>query len=62
MTIVGFDNTHLAITTNPELTTVSHPYEDLGKTAIEMLLAEEQIDTKEIILKPKLVIRESTLS
>lgn len=60
-TIVGYDNTHLAIASNPELTTVSHPYEKIGEKVIDVIVGKENPANKEIILEPELIIRESTL-
>ncbi|MFA9457900.1 LacI family DNA-binding transcriptional regulator [Halalkalibacter sp. AB-rgal2] len=56
---VGFDDTSLAQTSSPELTSVRHPYEKLGKMAIEMI--EDGGPSRDIILPPRLVVKESTL-
>lgn len=60
-TIVGYDNTQLSIASNPELTTVGHPYEEIGEKVIDVIVGNEIVSTDEIILEPKLIIRESTL-
>lgn len=61
LSIVGFDNTHLSRTSFPELTTVSHPYDLLGKTVIEVMLSEKLYSyTNDIVLNPELIKREST--
>ncbi|WP_067841893.1 substrate-binding domain-containing protein [Amphibacillus sediminis] len=57
---VGFDDTTLAQTSSPELTSVRHPYEELGKLAIDMMDAE--VSDRDIVITPRLVAKESTLS
>jgi len=37
--VVGFDDETAAVLVDPQLTTVRQPYEDLGSTAVELLLA-----------------------
>lgn len=60
--IVGFDNTTLSCTSSPELTTIAHPYEELGRIAVEMMDDEYRATKqKEIILPPNLIVRESTI-
>lgn len=56
---VGYDDTILAQTSSPELTSIRHPYEELGKIAIDMVLDEGPV--RDVILTPKLVIKESTM-
>lgn len=59
---VGYDNTDLAIASSPELTSVSHPYNDLGKIAIDLMDKDfDEKKYKDIILDPILIQRESTL-
>jgi len=61
-TIVGFDNTDLSRSTTPELTTISHPYQELGEKAIEMMDDDyRERGERDILLKPELIIRDSTL-
>ncbi|MBE7684411.1 MULTISPECIES: LacI family DNA-binding transcriptional regulator [Paenibacillus] len=63
VSIVGFDNTILASVTNPPLTTVAQPIEDLGHRAVDLLIDELKDEHKrpqKLVLKPELVIREST--
>ncbi|PZT54768.1 LacI family DNA-binding transcriptional regulator [Paenibacillus silvae] len=66
VSIIGFDNTILASVTNPPLTTVAQPIEDLGRHAVDLLIAElkgglqdEQTAAQKIVLKPELVVRDS---
>ncbi|SEO87800.1 LacI family transcriptional regulator [Amphibacillus marinus] len=56
---VGFDDTSLAQTSSPELTSVRHPYEELGKRAIEMM--EANAKAQHVMLAPSLVVKESTV-
>ncbi|MEK4565997.1 LacI family DNA-binding transcriptional regulator [Alkalihalobacillus sp. FSL R5-0424] len=56
---VGYDDTMLAQTSSPELTSIRHPYEVLGKTAIDMVLDEGPV--KDVILSPSLIVKESTI-
>ncbi len=63
MAVVGFDDVMLASHLKVPLTTVAQPKEQLGKLAIEILLEKIEKKTKElrqVMLKPKLVIRESS--
>ena len=59
--VVGFDDVELATLSRPPLTTVAQPKYQLGYRAGQMLLQliADKIPTREI-LKPQLVIREST--
>ncbi|QGH35963.1 LacI family DNA-binding transcriptional regulator [Gracilibacillus salitolerans] len=58
---VGFDNTDLAKNSSPEITSVSHPYNELGKKAIDLLInaSKSSNESKDILLDPYLEVRES---
>ncbi len=64
--VVGFDNTDLAAFTKPGLTSVAQAQAEIGRLAVELLfkkMAGEEEDAdqaREIILDPRLVVREST--
>lgn len=62
--LVGFDNTFLAHEMAPQLTSVSQPIAEIGRSAVEMLLGKIQGGKKEqpshLVLEPTLVVREST--
>lgn len=63
VSITGFDDILLAEYANPPLTTVHQPAQQLGMMVAEMLLKvirKEPIDKKQVILKPSLVIRQSS--
>lgn len=63
MSIAGFDDIEYAKYSEPPLTTVSQPTEDLGRTAMNYLydlLEKESSSHVETVLPTQLVIREST--
>ena len=65
LSVVGFDDIHLAGYVNPPLTTVAQPKFELGRTAARMLL--ERIDKRDLaprrcLLPTQLVVRHSTAS
>jgi LacI family transcriptional regulator len=63
VSIVGYDDIPTSSLVVPALTTVEQPKYLMGKRAAELLLKQinnEKIDEKKLILKPKLIIRETT--
>ncbi|RXZ80522.1 GntR family transcriptional regulator [Paenibacillaceae bacterium] len=67
ISIVGFDDSNLAVATEVKLTTMTHPKSDMGERAVKMLL--EMIEARaegrrpsvsDVIYEPELVLREST--
>jgi len=65
MSIVGYDDTVSASIVNPKLTTVSQPRYEMGVKAAELLMKrirekDEKAEPELILLKEKLVVREST--
>lgn len=64
LSIVGFDDSFLAVATETKLTSVSHPKFELGAKAAELLLAMMEGKSgermKDVVFAPELVIREST--
>jgi LacI family transcriptional regulator len=63
VSVVGMDDTELALAVNPPLTTIMYPFDELVEKAIELLIA--QIDSRElltetIVLEPGLTVRQST--
>jgi len=66
MAIIGFDDPVWAPLTEPALTTVSQPSYSMGTLACQALLKEikgvgySKIPSEDIILKPTLIIRESS--
>jgi LacI family transcriptional regulator len=63
LSVVGFDDTILARTSTPPLTTVHQPIADIGRTAVSTLLrvsAGEPQTTQRVELSTHLVVRAST--
>ncbi|GAA1963820.1 LacI family DNA-binding transcriptional regulator [Microbacterium deminutum] len=63
LSIVGFDNTMLAHTSSPRLTTIHQPVEEIGQTAVQTvhtLARGEVLPSKRVELATHLVIRDST--
>ncbi|MCK4418865.1 substrate-binding domain-containing protein, partial [Candidatus Aerophobetes bacterium] len=63
MAVLGFDDPAWAPLTEPALTTVSQPSYSMGTLACQTLLKEinhSKIPSEDIILKPKLITRESS--
>ena len=67
ITIVGFDDTQLATTVWPELTTIRQPTALMAETALNLLLERLRTDqpiepdkTSEQLLDYELVVRESS--
>ena len=61
VSLVGFDDIPLASMVCPTLTTVAQPKEKMGVKAMEMLLALISGEEREnIVVRPRLVVREST--
>lgn len=61
--ITGFDDTPLAEHTHPSLTTVHQPVYKIGGMVTDMLIHRiqgEPLENKQVILKPSLVIRQSS--
>lgn len=62
ISIVGFDDTPLASSIIPELTTISQKSTELGRLAVvklHQLILKENIN-RETVLQPELIVREST--
>ena len=60
VSIVGFDNFHIAETVWPQLTTVNTPTYDVGKLAAKLLLNKPEKIDETVISVPSLVIRDSS--
>ena len=61
--VAGFSGERAAQLVDPQLTTVRQPYEQMGATAVDMLLqtiAGEQVPEHRTELAPRLVVRAST--
>jgi DNA-binding LacI/PurR family transcriptional regulator len=63
VSVVGFDDIDLAAWTDPPLTTIRQPIDDLGRSAVEHLvdlLGGGRPDSATTVLEPSLVVRDST--
>ena len=60
--VVGFDDSELARSTDPPLTTVRQPIEELGREMVRLLLAQVDDDAppEGVVLRTELVVRRST--
>ncbi|MCX7795182.1 MAG: LacI family transcriptional regulator [bacterium] len=60
LSIVGFDDIFFSSFTDPPLTTIRQPKEELGKRAVELLLKLMKEERQGILLEPELIIRNTT--
>ncbi len=63
MSVVGFDNTILATTTVPSLTTVAQPINEMGKKVVDVIVSNinnEEPNAERILFKPKLMVRNTS--
>ena len=63
ISITGFDDIILAETSHPPLTTIHQPANEIGSLIYQMLekvINGENLEEKQIILQPELVVRQST--
>lgn len=64
VSVVGFDDIGVAGFYTPRLTTVRQPLEDMGRRAVEALIARIREPNKhhpaKVVLQPELIVREST--
>ena len=63
VSVVGFDDIHLASYTSPKLTTVRQPIYDMGRAAAKLLIdaRRKKVGLKDKIFDGELVVRESTV-
>lgn len=59
ISVVGVGDIALAQYTNPPLTTVRLPFQELGKRAVDIICSDQQISKEQIYLDFEVVIRES---
>ncbi|WP_242698184.1 LacI family DNA-binding transcriptional regulator [Bacillus sp. SD088] len=65
LSIIGFDNTILATTTVPELTTIAQPMRDMGNKIVDILIEEIETENstknkERILFVPELIVRGTT--
>lgn len=62
--IVGYDDIEISEFLFPPLTTVRHPSHEIGKTATRILIdrleSEDESELQRVVLKPELIIRQTT--
>jgi LacI family transcriptional regulator len=66
--IAGFDDTPVAVTVWPELTTIHQPISDMGRAAVELIVQEVKEKRaghapapRHVLMPHTLVVRESTI-
>ncbi|WP_329115386.1 LacI family DNA-binding transcriptional regulator [Streptomyces sp. NBC_01465] len=60
--VVGFDDTWVAAATDPPLTSIHQPLEEMGREAARLMLArirQDDIPEPRVLFEPRLVVRES---
>ncbi|MDD3656160.1 MAG: GntR family transcriptional regulator [Atribacterota bacterium] len=64
ISVVGYDNSNLAIATEVKLTTINHPKDEMGKRVARMIvdMIEGKEDKPAFIYQPELIIRSSCAS
>lgn len=63
LSLVGFDDTILATTTVPRLTTIAQPIEEMGRKTVDLLIEEIESGVSKqerVLFNPQLIIRETT--
>jgi LacI family transcriptional regulator len=63
LSIIGFDGIEMGAFTYPALTTVGYPIRAIGETAANVLIdriAGRRTETTEVVVEPRIVLREST--
>lgn len=61
--VTGYDDSPMAQFLHPPLTTVRQPIQEVGEHIVDLLLAQidgDDIEQKKILLRPELIIRESS--
>lgn len=62
--VLGFSNSDLSIVCSPQLSSIHQPGKTIGKKSIKLVLSQieekKDISKKNIVLKTKLIVREST--
>ena len=63
VSVVGYDDSRLAVDSNPPLTSVRQPLEEMGRLAVTLLMQRiegQTVDLKTHLLPAELIIRKST--
>ena len=65
VSLMGMDDISLARMITPSLTTVVQPFSEICERAVDLLLRQKNGDgsrTEKVVIKPGLVVRDSTAS
>lgn len=67
LSLIGFDNSILAAISDPQLTTIAQPTEEMGEKAIELLIGgmareKQKKVIQRVMLSPSLIVRDSAAS
>jgi len=60
VSVTGFDNVTLAQFAVPPLTTMHIPRDEIGRMICDCILTADAPPTREFIIEPELVVRDST--
>jgi len=63
LSVIGYDDTILATTTVPELTTIAQPIVDIGKRVVDVIIEEikdRNQANERVLFNPKLIVRGTT--
>ncbi|RPI78315.1 MAG: LacI family transcriptional regulator [Chloroflexi bacterium] len=63
LAIIGFDDIEFACYTNPPLSTIAQPKQEIGIQAVNLLasrISDKSLPVRRIVLKPQLIVRGST--
>jgi len=61
--VVGFDDSSVAVTTDPPLTSVHQPIEEMGREVARLMMARlgrEPVAERKVVFEPRLVVRGTT--
>jgi LacI family transcriptional regulator len=61
--VVGYDNINMAAWCKPSLTTINQPVYDMGRIGVDILITclnRELVEQQEVLLKPELIVRQSS--
>ena len=63
LSVVGFDNTILATITDPPLTTIAQPIQEMGRQVVDLIARSidgQSANKQRLVLLPQLIVRGST--
>lgn len=65
MSVVGFDDIETAETSDPPLTTIRQPFQEIGQKAVQMLdelIADPHSKNQHLLVTPSLIVRSSSVA